>query len=122
MLSIKHSFYIATLIVAASIIVAPVANSLFGEQPMRSNMQNTLRPSPATLYVHPNCPHCHKVTNYLQQMNKTIAIKDISNPQYKQEFQSYGQSGVPVLVVGSQIISGADQIVKYLKEHPEVLR
>jgi|ERR1700733_1447713 len=123
MRSLKFSFLFASVFAAVSLIIAPVSNSLPGDQPAMQNMQNLRSTaSPATLYFHPNCPHCHKVTDYLKQINKTIAIKDISDPIYKKELQSYGQSQVPVLVVGSQVISGADKIVNYLKEHPEVLR
>ena len=115
---------IATILVAASIIIAPVTNSLFGDQSTLEERMQNRRPtaSPATLYFHPSCTHCHKVVEYLKEQNKSIAIKDISNPQYMQEFQAYGQRGVPVLVVGSQVISGSDQILNYLKQHPEVLR
>lgn len=137
--SVKYSMPIATMLVAVSTIIAPISNSLFGDQSTmdrptmnqprtdQSTMEDRMqqrRPtaSPATLYFHPSCTHCHKVVEYLKQQNKSVAIKDISNPLYMQEFQNYGQRGVPVLVVGSQVITGADQIMNYLKQHPEILR
>ncbi len=76
----------------------------------------------ATLYYHQNCPHCHHVMDYLNQVNKTVSLKNTSNPQYRAELNQLGQKGVPVLVVGSQVITGGDTIINYLKKHPEVLR
>lgn len=74
------------------------------------------------LYTNPQCPHCMKVKAYLSQIHKTLPTKDTSNPAYRDELVRMGQKGVPVLVVGSQVISGADAIISYLKQHPEVLR
>src|SRR5437899_2965205 len=96
----------ALLMFAAIIAIVPVSIYLVGAQPATQPNQNLVQASPATLYFHPNCPHCHKVMDYLKGIHKTVAIKDISNPMYKKELQSYGQKGVPVLVVGTQVIVG----------------
>lgn len=76
----------------------------------------------ATLYYHTNCPHCHHVLDYLNRVQKTISIKNTAEPANRAEFNKLGQKGVPVLVVGSQVISGSDAIISYLKSHPEVMQ
>ena len=76
----------------------------------------------ATLYYHPNCSHCKTVMKYLSQQNKTVQMKNTSNPSYKTELNSMGQRGVPVLVVNGRSIAGSTSIINYLKQNPEVLR
>ncbi|NGX42521.1 MAG: hypothetical protein K940chlam7_00801 [Chlamydiae bacterium] len=75
----------------------------------------------ATLYYHPTCSHCKKVLAYLSSVNKTITMKNTSNPTYKQELRNLGQKGVPALKVGSRVIVGSKPIIDYLKQHQEVL-
>lgn len=116
---------LASLFLAATLaLAAPLSTGLYGAdystqtQTTKKNMQA----SPATLYYSQNCTHCHKVMDYLKKTRKTVALKDVSNPMYRKELQSYGQKGVPALIVGSEVYLGADQIINYLKQHPEILR
>lgn len=75
----------------------------------------------AVLYYNPGCSHCKKVLAYLSKRNKTLLMKNTSNPQYRQELQRLGQRGVPVLVVGSKVVVGGDAIIAYLSQHEELL-
>jgi len=76
----------------------------------------------AVLYYHPSCGHCTKVKQYLKKINRTITMKNIANPKYQMELNALGQRGVPVLVVGNQVIVGSTPIISYLSRHQEVLR
>lgn len=78
--------------------------------------------SNASLYYSPSCGHCKKVLAYLQQEHKTLPLKNVNEAAYSSEYRSLGTSGVPVLVVNGQTIMGADSIISYFKQHPEVLR
>ncbi|MFQ5729410.1 MAG: glutaredoxin family protein [Waddliaceae bacterium] len=73
------------------------------------------------LYYNPSCSHCKKVLGYLNSRNKSIPMKNTSNPQYRQELRSLGHKGVPVLSVGTRTITGADAIINYLMQHEELL-
>ena len=98
---------------AVAIALAVVAISFIEAQSDPHNNQ-------VTLYFHPGCPHCRKVTDFLKETHRTLAEKDITNPIYKKELENYKQKGVPTMIVGSQIIVGSDPIINYLKEHPEI--
>lgn len=89
-------------------------------QDMYSNKHNSS--SSAALYYHPNCTHCKTVMRYLSQENKTLQMKNTSNPTYKAELNRMGQRGVPVLVVNGRAIAGSTSIINYLKQNPDVLR
>ncbi len=77
--------------------------------------------SNAALYYHPNCSHCKTVKSYLNQMNMTVPMKNVSNPKYQNELRNLGQKGVPVLVIENKVIGGSTAIINYLKQHPEAL-
>jgi len=89
-----------------------------------SNNSNALgsQSSQAVLYYHPSCGHCKKVEAYLKKINRSITKKSIANPKYQMELSALGQRGVPVLVVGSEVIVGSTPIISYLSRHQEVLR
>ncbi len=76
----------------------------------------------AVLYYSPTCGHCKKVLAYLEQEHKTVTLKNVTDQANSKDYKALGTSGVPVLVVNGQIISGADGIINYFKQHPEVLR
>ena len=49
---------------------------------------------------------------YLNQENKTLQMRNTSNPAYKAELNQMGQRGVPVLVVNGRAIAGSTSIIK----------
>lgn len=99
------------------------SGAVMGDQYQNSYNQNSYKQtSTAVLYYHPSCGHCKKVMAYLNQINKTLPMKNTSNPRYRQELKALGQNGVPALAVDSRVIVGADPIISYLKSHPEVLK
>lgn len=89
-------------------------------QDMYSKQNNSS--ASAILYYHPNCGHCKTVMRYLSQENKTLQMRNTSNPSYKAELNRMGQRGVPVLVVNGRAIAGSTSIINYLKQNPDVLR
>lgn len=107
------------LIISAMLATALTGASLSLEA-AASQVRQTERT--ATLFYHPSCSHCMKVISYLKEQNGTITLKNIDQPQYRSEFKSLGQKGVPVLVVGSQTIAGDTAIISYLNNHPELMK
>ncbi len=114
MIQSKIQYFIVFIFIAITTIVG---TSIQADQ-TSYNTGNSV----AVLYYHPACGHCHKVLGYLSSVKKTLPMKNTSNPKYQIELQNMGQKGVPVLVVNSQVISGANQIIDYLKEHPDLLK
>ena len=78
--------------------------------------------SSAVLYYSSTCGHCKKVLSFLQQENKTVTMRNVSDAASYAEYKALGTSGVPVMVVNGQVLKGADTIISYLKSHPEVMR
>ncbi len=77
---------------------------------------------PATLYYSETCGHCQKVLAYLHRVNKTVNMKNIKVGNNSQELHDLGQHGVPTMVVNGKILTGADEIIDYMKAHPEILQ
>ncbi|PKL15178.1 MAG: NrdH-redoxin [Spirochaetae bacterium HGW-Spirochaetae-6] len=63
------------------------------------------------VYTTPTCHFCQKVKDYLKAKNVAYSELDVSkNPQYAQEMvQKSGQMGVPVVLLGNQIVVGFDK-------------
>lgn len=73
-----------------------------------------------TLYVMPQCGYCEKVRNLLQQRGVAWNEIDIaSSAQGKQEFEARGGRGTPLLIVGGDVVQGADpvRIDALLRQH-----
>lgn len=64
------------------------------------------------------CPHCHRVRQLLTELGLTyMAVNVAEDPTKRTELIALsGQSAVPVLVDGEQVISGSEEIVKHLTE------
>jgi glutaredoxin len=65
----------------------------------------------AIVYSAEWCPWCHKAIDFLKENNVEVEIKDVGeNPEYAKEVQEKsGQSGIPVILVGEEIIIGFNQ-------------
>lgn len=73
-----------------------------------------------TLYVMPHCGYCEKVRHLLQQRGVTWNEIDIaSSAEGKRDFDARGGRGTPLLVVGGDVIHGADssRIDAVLRQH-----
>lgn len=75
------------------------------------------------LYYSPNCPYCKKVTEYLNQIHKTVPMKDILlHPEYREELaQKGGKKQVPCLFIDNTPLYSSDQILAWLKAHQSSL-
>ena len=78
--------------------------------------------SSASLYYSQSCGHCQKVLAFLRQEHKTVNLKNVNDSSVYGEYKALGTSGVPVMVVNGQTIMGADSIISYMRQHPEILR
>lgn len=76
----------------------------------------------AVLYYKPSCPYCQKVLRYLDSQNQKIPLKDTNNQKYRAELiQIGGKAQVPCLVINGHALYESDDIIAYLKQHPEIL-
>jgi len=64
-----------------------------------------------TLYTTPNCPWCKKAKHYLGSKKvRFIEVQVNDNQQAAQEMiKKSGQMGVPVVVVGDEVVVGFDE-------------
>ena len=65
----------------------------------------------AIVYYTPSCPFCHKVKEYLSERGVDFEDVDVAEDTARQQemIQKSGQMGVPVTVIGNQVIVGFDQ-------------
>ncbi|MBU2103232.1 MAG: glutaredoxin family protein [Candidatus Omnitrophota bacterium] len=63
------------------------------------------------IYSTPTCPYCKMVKNYLSSKGIPYTDYDVSVNQVALEemTKQTGQMGVPVVVIGDQVIIGFDQ-------------
>ncbi|MGJ8454764.1 glutaredoxin family protein [Pseudothermotoga sp. U03pept] len=64
-----------------------------------------------TVYTAPGCPYCVKAKNYFRQLGLKFAEIDVSRSQEAAErlVKRTGQTGVPVIEIGNQIVIGFDK-------------
>ena len=64
-----------------------------------------------TVYSTPSCPWCRKVKQYFKSLEIPFKDVDVSkNPKKAEEmYRKSGQMGVPVVVMGNQVIVGFDK-------------
>jgi alkyl hydroperoxide reductase subunit F len=68
-----------------------------------------------TVYMADWCPWCHKVTDFLKENKVEFEEKNVENREYAQEsMEKSGQAGIPVTVIGEEVVVGFD--VAKLKE------
>lgn len=73
-----------------------------------------------TMYVMPQCGYCEKVRHLLQQRGVTWNEIDIaSSAEGKREFDARGGVGTPLLLIGGDVVQGADaaRIDAVLRQH-----
>jgi glutaredoxin-like YruB-family protein len=70
-----------------------------------------IRPAEATIYTTPTCPWCHKAKAWFR--DKKIRYKEVDVTTDKSGLEEMvrisGQTGVPVIVVGGEVIVGFNQ-------------
>jgi len=76
------------------------------------------------LYSSKRCPYCIKVQNYLDSVGQTVETKYIdTNPEYRMELKDKGgKMQVPCLIIDDYPLYGSDEIIKWMKTHPERLQ
>ncbi|AKI97659.1 glutaredoxin family protein [Kosmotoga pacifica] len=64
-----------------------------------------------TVYSTPSCPWCRKVKQYFKSLGIPFKDVDVSKDPRKAEemYRKSGQMGVPVVVIGNQVIVGFDK-------------
>lgn len=65
-----------------------------------------------TIYTTPSCGYCKKAKSFLDDHGVDFTEHDVSNDREKgQEMvQKSGQMGVPVIIVGDDVIVGFDKL------------
>ena len=64
-----------------------------------------------TIYSTPSCHFCHAAKDYFTENHVTFVDYDVATDLAKRQemVQKSGQMGVPVIVVGDEIVVGFDQ-------------
>lgn len=75
------------------------------------------------LFYTPWCPYSQKVLNYLNQIHKTVPMRNIQNdPQGKELLKSKGgKAQVPCLFIDGKALYESDMIIQWLANHKESL-
>lgn len=75
------------------------------------------------LYYASTCPYSRKVLNYLNSIEKTVPMKDVSrNAEAKREFLELGDiKVVPCLTIDGTPLYDAYDIIDWLSSHQENL-
>jgi glutaredoxin-like YruB-family protein len=92
-----------------------VAQAVVGEKPDKEptapageKKEFSVRPAEITIYTTPTCPWCHKAKAWFR--DKKIRYKEIDVTSDRSGAEEMvrisGQTGVPVIVVGSEVIVG----------------
>ncbi len=92
-----------------------VAQAVVGEAPDKGptapageKKEFRVRPAEVTIYTTPTCPWCHRTKAWLR--DKKVRYKEIDVTTDKQGLEEMvrisGQTGVPVIVVGNEVIVG----------------
>lgn len=56
------------------------------------------------------CPWCHRAMDFLKANNIPFEARDVDTPVFAQEsMEKSGQSGIPVIVIGKEVIVGFDE-------------
>lgn len=55
------------------------------------------------------CPYCVKTRDFFRNANIPFTEHDIEkSPEHKRKYESYGRSGVPLVIIGHTAIQGYD--------------
>lgn len=73
------------------------------------------------LYYSKNCPYCLRVMEYLERINKTIEVIDITESfEAKDELLSIGgKSQVPCLTIDGKALYESLDIIRWISENKE---
>lgn len=76
------------------------------------------------LYSSKRCPYCKDVENYLSSVHKTVKTYCIDDQaELKAELKAKGgKVQVPCLIVDDYPLYGSQDIIKWMKTHPERLQ
>ena len=63
------------------------------------------------IYSTPTCPHCKRAKDYFTEKGITYVDHNVAEDREKAQemIQKSGQMGVPVIVIGDEIVVGFDQ-------------
>ncbi len=77
-----------------------------------------------TLYIRPFCPYCRKVTDFLEEHDLRLPMKDISaSPEARAELVRLGgKSQVPCLLIDGEALYESDEIIHWLANRADALR
>lgn len=80
-------------------------------------------PKKLELYYSPWCPYSRKVLNYLDQIHKTVAMKNVyETAEAKKELKELGGlMQVPCLMIEGKALYNADAIIEWFSEHQPCL-
>lgn len=75
------------------------------------------------LYYSPRCPYSQKVLSYLNEIGKSVPMKDVSKSAAAKEelIRLGGKPQVPCLLIDDKPLYEADAIVTWLSEHQNIL-
>lgn len=75
------------------------------------------------LYYSSTCPYSQKVLHYLDSIDKTVPMKDVTKlPEAKKElFEIGGIKIVPCLFIDTQPLYDANNIIDWLSSHQNLL-
>lgn len=63
------------------------------------------------IYTTPTCPWCHRTKEYLTQKGIAYSEHNVADDRNKAQemIQKSGQMGVPVTIIGGEVVVGFDQ-------------
>lgn len=75
------------------------------------------------LFYSAGCPYSRKVLRYLDSIDKTVPMKEVSrNPEAKQELlERGGMKIVPCLLIDSSPLYDANAIIEWMEHHQNLL-
>ncbi len=76
------------------------------------------------LYYKPTCPYCQKVLKHLDQIGKTIPLKNINESSEAKEELIHlgGKKQVPCLFIDGVPLYESDDIVRWLKQKQDLIQ
>jgi glutaredoxin 3 len=96
-----------------------VAQAVVGEDvekgtkagPSTDKKEFRVRPAEVTIYTTPTCPWCHKAKAWLRDKKIRYREVDVTSDRsgLDEMVKRSGQTGVPVIVVGDEVIVGFNQ-------------
>lgn len=96
-----------------------VAQTVVGEDarkdakagPSKEKKEFRVRPAEVTIYTTPTCPWCHKAKAWLRDRKIRYREVDVTSDRngLDEMVKRSGQTGVPVIVVGDEVIVGFNQ-------------